>query len=118
MDWDIMANCIQSEIGNMRHRIEVQSQTATSDGAGGWVRVWQTDLSAWASIQPLNGYEKFQASQMETDITHKIMTRYQSGITTKHRIKFDDRYFNIVEVLNIDQRNAMLKITAVEGAGT
>lgn len=114
-----MASCAKIDVPSLRHRIEIQSVTRTEDGAGGFgPRVWSKFTDAWASIDPVSAWEKFQASQMETPITHKIVMRYQPGIITAQRIKFGERYFNIVEVLNIEERNVFLKITAVEGAAT
>ena len=100
---------------DLRHRITIQSVSRVSDEAGGYSETWATQTSAWASIEPANGYQKYQAMQMETPITHKIRMRYQSGITTKNRILLGSRIFDIVEVLNIEERNVLLEILAVEG---
>lgn len=113
-----MASCAKLDGLAMRHRIAIQEESRTENGAGGFVHTWATVKSAWASIDPVSGWEKFQAAQMETDITHKIVIRYQSGITTKNRILFGARTFNVVEVLNVEERNAYLYIKAVEGAAT
>lgn len=100
----------------LRHRIEIQSVTQTADGAGGYTESWATVATVWASIEPANGREKWMAMQTETYMTHVIMCRYQSSITTAKRILFGARKFDIVEVLNIEERNAALKITAIEGS--
>lgn len=99
----------------LRHRIEIQSVTQTPDGAGGYTEAWATVATVWASIEPANGRERWIAMQTETHVSHVIMCRYQSAITTAKRILFGSRTFDIVEVLNIEERNAVLKITAIEG---
>lgn len=98
----------------LRHSITIQSVARVSDGAGGQTETWETSTTAWASISPANGHQKWQAMQSETPITHKIKMRYQSGISTSNRIVYDNRTFDIVEVLNVDERDIVLHIMAVE----
>jgi len=100
----------------MDRRVIVQSCAKTTDGQGGFTEAWSTFLTVWCSIEPVKGYEKFQAAQMETPISHKIMMRYQNGITTAMRILWGTRIFDIKEVINIDEDNAFLRITAIEKA--
>jgi len=52
--------------------------------------------------------------KQELEITHKIRIRYRSGMTSKNRIKFGSRYFNITSILNPDERNIMIDMFAVE----
>lgn len=103
------------ERGELRHRVSIEQRARTSDGAGGHTAAWSEYTAAWCSISPYRGYQKFQAMQLETPITHKIKMRYQSGITTDMRIIFDSRKFDIKEVINVDERNLVLEILAVEG---
>ncbi len=100
----------------MDKRIIVQVNTPASDSQGGYSDSWATLTTVWASIEPAKGYEKFQASQLETPISHKVTIRYRSGITTAHRILWGSRVLNIKEVINIDEANAFLRITAIEKA--
>ena len=103
--------------GRLNHLIEIQSPIETTDAAGGPIPTWdeQTPYATlYASVQPLRGRE-INAPAAESIVTHMITTRYKSGITTDMRIKFGDRYFGIDSVLNVDERNIMLEIMAVEG---
>lgn len=103
------------DASKLKHRIEIQATTQTTDGAGGFTEAWATVATVWASIEPANSRERFIAMQTETHTTHVIMCRYQSVITTAKRILFGSRIFDIVEVLNIEEANTVLKIRAVEG---
>ena len=111
-----MAECGKWKPSDMRHRVIIQERQRTSDGAGGYTEAWVTFKNAWCSIQPATGYEKYQAQQMQTPISHKIKMRYQSGITTKHRILFGTRIFDLKEVLNENEEGAFLRIKAIEQA--
>ena len=99
----------------MRHRVVIQTVTQTPDGAGGFTENWTTAATVWASIQPANGRERWVAGQMETHVTHRIECRYNSAITTAMRILWGARVFDVVEVLNIEERNILMRIMAVEG---
>lgn len=112
-------NCIKGfNASSFDKRVELQSISRVSDGGGGYTDSWATDKSIWCSISPANGYEKFQASQTETPITHKIKCRYDSDITTAKRLKYGSRLFNIKEALNVEERNAYMMLTVEEGTMT
>ena len=105
--------------GTLRHRVEIQVQTDTSDGMGGFTNTWNEAFgmsSVPAAIWPLKAAERMDAMKLELQITHKIRVRYRPEITSKMRIYWRDRdrTFNIVSMLNPDERNIMLEIMAVE----
>jgi SPP1 family predicted phage head-tail adaptor len=98
----------------LRHRVTIQVNTPVSDGQGGFTESWADGATVYASIEPLKGYERFQGMQMQTPVTHKIVMRYRSDVTTASRIKFGTRVFCVQEVLNPAERNRYLQIKAVE----
>jgi SPP1 family predicted phage head-tail adaptor len=102
--------------GNFNKRLEIQSVIQAADGQGGYTDTWTSTAKVWGSIEPVKGYEKFQAMQLETQITHRIHIRFRTGITTKHRIVYDKRVFDIKEVINLDEDNLFLRLMAVEVA--
>lgn len=108
--------CNKSLSASMKHRITIQQVTQSSDGQGGFSEEWTSFADVWASIEPVKAYEKFQASQLQAPISHKIIIRYLSGLTAKHRILWGLRVMNIKEVINIDENNAFMRITALEQA--
>jgi SPP1 family predicted phage head-tail adaptor len=103
--------------GNLRHTISIQESTEVSDGMGGFTLAW-TDISSMtaipAAIWPLTAKESLDAMKLELQVTHKIRIRYRSGITAKNRIKFGTRYFNIVSLINFEERNKQLDMLALE----
>lgn len=111
-----MPNCSDFKPGKMKQRVSIQSITQASDGQGGFTESWATDATVWAYVRPVKGYEKYQAQQVQTPVTHKITIRYRTGVTTKQRILFGSRVFNIKEVLNPDEANHFLEIIALEQA--
>ena len=103
--------------GELRHIISIQEESPTPDGMGGenltWAAVSGMD-SVPAAIWPLRSNERLDMMKLENEVTHKIRIRYRSGITTKNRVLFGPRTFNIVSLINPDERNIMLEILAVE----
>jgi SPP1 family predicted phage head-tail adaptor len=103
-------------VATFRKRLVIQNKVTTSDGQGGSIETWPDGDTIWASVTPLKGYEKFQAMQMQTPNTHKIMTRYRDDITTASRLTLDGRIFWVKEVVNVEERNRFLQIQAIERA--
>lgn len=111
--------------GMLRHKIAIQKpSTATSrDSYGAEVVAWSTDSQPYASIMPLRGSEYLAAQQVQSSVTHKIRIRYQTlvGGTRIHprcRIRFGTRYFNIQDILKIDERDIFLDMMCMEDTST
>jgi len=56
------------------------------------------------------------ATQLDHRVTHKIMMRYDSGITSDMRIVFGSRTLQIQHYRNLEERDEWLEIFAEEGA--
>lgn len=100
--------------GTLRHRIIIQGSTEVEDGMGGFATVWADKLEMWVAIWPLTAKERLDAMKLELQLTHKIRGRYRSEIMAKDRIKFGTRIFNIVSLINKDERNVQLDMLALE----
>ena len=100
--------------GELRNKIIVQAQAQTQDATGYPAKGWTDSHTAYASIQPLTGREALVANQVYADASHLVTMRYQSGVTTNHRIKFGSRYFDIKQIQNIEERGRELRLTCTE----
>jgi SPP1 family predicted phage head-tail adaptor len=99
--------------GRLRHLVQFQRATETSNTLGEPVQTWATISTDWCAVEPLRGNEKFEALQVQTDIDTRIITRWHKKIatlTTKDRVLYGAIVYDIKEVLNIDQRNKELHI--------
>lgn len=103
--------------GRLRHRLEIQAATEARDAAGGVTRTWATEATVWGAVEPFRGREVFEAGQVESEATHRIIVRYRGNLTSDKRIKFGTRVFNIDFVANRDERNREIEILAVERVG-
>ena len=100
--------------GNLRHLVTIQKNTPTADGMGGQTASWAATSTAWAGIWPVSAKERVSNQQLETQLTHKIRIRYQAGVTTAKRVKYDTRYFKIISIINMDERNITLDLLCTE----
>jgi SPP1 family predicted phage head-tail adaptor len=106
--------CVKYPTARMDKRVLLQGPSYSSDGQGGSQETWNDISQVWAQIQPLNGYEKMQAMMIQSPITHKVMMRYRSDVTTALRLLYQDRVFDIKEVINVDEAKAFLQLRCVE----
>lgn len=100
---------------DMRHSISFISLTAgASDGMGGTVTSETVFYSTMAAIWPMSSKENVENMRNELKVTHKIRIWYKAGITPAMEIKFGDRQFEIVGMINKDEANVYLEFLAFE----
>ena len=101
-------------IGKLRHRIKIQEYTAGRDSFGSEEPIWTDVVTVWASVTPGSGKEHFASAQVNAEVSTKISMRYRSGITPKMRVAFGTRIFEIVSVLNYEERGIELNLMCKE----
>jgi SPP1 family predicted phage head-tail adaptor len=110
----------KSTSSRLRHRLTLQQEVKTADGAGGCMRSWQDVADLWAEISPLKyragiGSERLVAGQIQSEISHEVTLRYRAGISTSMRLLFGNRAFNIRSIRNLNEDNEMLELLVDEG---
>lgn len=65
--------------GEYRHRVSFREKTRTSDGRGGSTATFTT-TTVYGVVESLTGRELQQAQQLSTTLTHRIRTRFRTGI--------------------------------------
>ena len=56
----------------------------------------------------------FASTTANSELTYKVTTRYHKEVTPDMFIKFKGRYFNIVSIINVKEKNEMLEIICTE----
>lgn len=104
--------------GKMRHRITFQSFSGAVDTFGdplhGSEDQWNDVATVWAAIDPVSGREFYAAEQSQSEVTHKVRCRYRPGLTTAMRIKLGARLFEIVSIINWEERGESLLLMCKE----
>lgn len=100
--------------GDLRHMVTVESMTRTSDGMGGWTEAWTTVATVRAAIWPKRMVEQVETEKKTATITHQIRVRYLDGIDEDCRVVFGDRVFEVISVLNVEERNKTFDLMCEE----
>jgi SPP1 family predicted phage head-tail adaptor len=101
-------------IGDLRHRVELQAFTTIADGMGGGTATWSTEDTVRAAIWPVSVSEQVKAGSPTMVATHKVRIRYNEDLRAEWRVKFGDRYFSIVSIVNKDEKNAQMDLLCRE----
>ncbi len=100
--------------GRLRHRVTIQSRSATMDAAGGQPDTWTDVATVWAGVEPLSGREYLAASANNAEVTHKVTMRHRDGVTAAQRLAFGIRRFDILAVMDRDERGVELTLMCRE----
>nr|DAI41998.1 MAG TPA: Putative head tail adaptor [Caudoviricetes sp.] len=101
-------------IGKLRHRITLLRQVNEVNDYGASTQTWKRVATVWANVRPLSGREYFSAQQVQSEITTQIWLRYIEGIKPTMKVKFGKREFEILSVLNIQERDVSLQLMCKE----
>lgn len=70
--------------------------------------------SVAAFVSPMSGREYEESQKLREETTYKISTRFFPSINATHRILYNNREFEIVSVLDLNERHEELQIVAIE----
>ena len=101
-------------IGSLNKRITLQYPTKVSDDMGGFTETWVDAATVWSAIWPTSAREQVQSMKETMTISHRIRIRYRSILRPDWRVKFGNRYFNIVSIINPSERNEWLDLMCKE----
>ena len=73
-----------------------------------------SEYSVAAFVAPTTGREYEESQKIRAETTYKISTRFFRGINSTHRILYNNREFEIVSVLDLNERHEELQIIAAE----
>lgn len=103
-----------SGAGELNRRINLQSQTTTTDTEGRWSGSWVTVFRPWAKIATDSGSEIQEGDQEQTVLRHTVRIRYRPGVTAAMRVTYGARVFDILSVIDPDQRHEWLDLSCQE----
>lgn len=107
------SQCSDNLTFKLRHRIEIlQLVTAQDEYGGEGDRVWNVIKSPYASAEPLLGREFFAAEATQSKVEIKFRLRYTPGIETTMRIRHRGADYEIISVVNVEERDRELLLYA------
>ena len=92
--------------GLMDELVTVQQFTTTTDSnTGEKLQSWSTYSTPWSRIQEgESGSETVDADRREAKQTVTFTMRYDSGINPKMRIVWENKYYNIINIADLERR--------------
>jgi SPP1 family predicted phage head-tail adaptor len=99
----------------LRHLVAIQSRATTPNAHGQLDDTWTTILTAFADVEPVSGQSQESAGAELATVTHTITIRFRSNITTRNRLVYGQRIFDIVSVIDVEERHFWLQLGCVEG---
>lgn len=102
------------QIGDLRHRVELRQVERITDGGGGAAETWQTLATLWAAVMPISANERVHADAVAGEATHDIWLRFRDDVRPDMRITFGVREFEILGVINVDERRRWLRLYCEE----
>ena len=97
-----------------KHQITIQQQVEEQNENGFIINEWQDRHHLWAAIKTLRGREYYEAATTQNENTVRFVVRYTAGITPDMRIQYKGRTFEILSVINDDERHVTMTIVAKE----
>ena len=99
--------------GRLRHRLSLQSPTHANT-VGTITTTWGTVAAIWGSIEPLRGKEYYDSAVINADISAKIIIRYTADIEPDYRIVFETRVFEIMWIINVEEKDKEMQLMVKE----
>jgi SPP1 family predicted phage head-tail adaptor len=100
---------------DLNRRITIERPVETDNGAGGVTVSWVKVTEAWAKMRPGRGGERQMNGQLTATTMETITIRYIRGVSEKWRIRFEDRFFNIRDIADLEERHIYLEMACEEG---
>lgn len=101
--------------GRLRHRLDFESPNTAVDSYGeATLEPWTLSTILWGSLEPLSGRELIAAQQAQAETTHRVRVRYEADIVPTMRISYGGRYFQILSIINREERGRELEIMCKE----
>lgn len=106
--------------GRLREKVQLQKRADTRDSFGGSVKAWTTVATVRAGIEPLMGREFFQADQVNSAVSVRIVIRAGStwsAIDSTWRVvdANSGKIYAIESVIDRQLRGEMLQLMCSEG---
>lgn len=94
---------------DLRHRVTLEQLVRVADAGGGFAETWDDVAELAADIRPADGSEAVEADRLAGSLTHQIVLRYRAGVVPAMRFRKGARVFQILSVVDVDERRRWLK---------
>jgi len=96
--------------GDLRQRIEIQIPTRALNSINELIDTYTTQDTVWGAIEPLSGNRLILAQQSNSQVQGLIRIRYRKGIVPRMRLKVENRYFQIISIVDRDELHKEIQL--------
>ena len=100
--------------GALRHLVDVQRPNEVEDALGEIIPTFTVDSRRRAAILPLKQDERVEADKVKGVRTHRVVLRHYPELSSRWRIKFGSRTFEVDGVTNPMERGVSTEAICVE----
>ena len=108
---------IDASIAERAHRLTLENPgDPVPDGDGGFIEGWTVIAALWGRLAPASAadLERIVAGTVTAILPYLAVVPYVDGVTTLTRLVYHGRYFAVMAVRNVDERNVRLEIICEE----
>lgn len=103
--------CCELTAATLRHRVDIERASETSDGQGGSVKAWQgVAQGVRAFVDPVLSREQVRLDAIRSPIVARCFMRYRSDVTAEDVIAFDGKRYNVRAVRDIENARRWLEL--------
>lgn len=102
--------------GRLRSRIDILKKWTKTTELGSDKEVYKVLKTVYAEVRPLRGKEYLESVQLENSISYKITIRY-TNIDATHYIRYNNRFFDIESVIDVENRHRDIELMCKEHVG-
>lgn len=87
--------------GRLDRRITIQGQSVSQSDSGQEIITWVDVATVWAAMLPVRGGERYGTQQLVGTAVTTFSFRWSNAtkvVTVEHRVVYDGREFDIVDV--------------------
>ena len=108
-----IGSMLKQKIGDMRHRIDIETPTETQDDAGQPIVEWVArQVFVPANVVELNGTESMRGRQLQAGVQAIFTIWKDDAIDNTHRIVFAGKNYGILYVNTVDGARPFLELLA------
>ena len=96
--------------GQLRHSLIFQKETRSRNSFNEEEVTWADHCTVWGQVLPNAGRKYYEGLQANSEVTGEIHIRYRTDILPTMQIKHGDRTFEILSIVNPQERDRELLI--------
>jgi len=103
-----------ANVGKMRERVAVYSQSQSVSAAGEITSSWALTTTIWARVEPLSATQIVLANRDDAQRIYKMIARYRTDITTTSRVIWRNRKFDVTGIMDETEQRQFLTVMLLE----